>query len=83
MNRKKLKQKLDELGVRDTSYSLVGDLLPGRMVLYNSYHEWQVFLFDERGNRDQEKNFTSESEACEYLLKRLKSAKDIEDKYLK
>lgn len=52
------------------------------MVIYHSYHEWQVFYFDERGNRNQERFFQSEKEACEYLFKELKDAKEIEDKYL-
>ena len=83
MNKQQLKKNLDQLGIRETSYSLEGDLIPGRMIIFNSYNEWQVFLFDERGNRDQERVFSSESDACYYLFKRLKSAKEIEDKYLK
>lgn len=83
MNRIELKEKLDNLGVRETSYSLYDDLMPGRIVLYHSYHEWQVFYFDERGGRNDEKIFTSEEEACKYIYKLLKEAKEIEDKYLK
>ena len=83
MDRKELKQKLDELGVNENYYSLQGELLPDRTVLYHSYHEWQVFYFDERGNKDRLEVFSTENEACQYIYEQLKKEKEIEDKYLK
>lgn len=72
MDRNELKKKLDELKVRSTQYSLDGELLPDRIVLYQSYDDWNVFYFDERGNRDSEKTFNSESDACFYIYKEFK-----------
>jgi hypothetical protein len=62
-----LKEKLDNLAVNENLYSLNGNLLPDRVILYNSYDKWLVFYFDERGNRDEEQNFNSENEACQYI----------------
>jgi len=73
MNRDELKHQLYELKVRSTEYSLDGELLPDRMVLYNSYNDWIVFYLDERGNRNDEKKIDSESEACNYIYKEFKS----------
>jgi hypothetical protein len=67
MNTNELRIKLDKLGINPNFYSLDGELLPDRIVLYNLYSEWQVFYFDERGNRDNEKIFNSEQKACEYI----------------
>jgi hypothetical protein len=54
MNKSELKEKLDLLGINENLYSLSGALLPDRVILYNSYDEWLVFYFDERGNRNDE-----------------------------
>lgn len=83
MNKNKLKQELDKLGIDENYYSLEGELIPDRTVLYQSYHEWQVFYFDERGNKDQIKVFNSEEDACKYIYEQLKEEKEIENKYLK
>ena len=45
------------------------------------YGIWEVFYFDERGNRDNEKVFPSENEACEYIFENFKEQKAIEKKY--
>lgn len=67
MNRAELKRRLDELQVNPRFYSLEGEMLPDRMVLYHSYDKWIVFYFSERGNRENERIFSSEEEACSYL----------------
>ena len=67
MNREELKNKLDELGVYAGFYSLEGELLPDRIVLYHNYAKFEVSYFDERGNRDNERVFFSESDACNYI----------------
>jgi hypothetical protein len=64
MNRKELKLKLDEMGIDSNSYSLNGDLLPDRIVLYHSYSKWEVFYFNERGSREGVTFFDSEDAAC-------------------
>jgi hypothetical protein len=81
MNREELKHKLDELNVYPGFYSLEGELLPDRIVLYHNYVKWEVFYFDERGNRDMEKVFFSESDACNYIYEYFKKQKEIEKKY--
>jgi hypothetical protein len=78
MKKIELKNKLDELNVYPRFYSLEGDLLPDRIVLYHNYNKWQVFYFDERGNRDKEKIFSTESEACEYIYEYFKKQIEIE-----
>lgn len=78
MNRKELKQKLDELKVYPGFYSLDGELLPDRIVLYYNYAKWEVFYFDERGNRDKENLFFSESDACNYIYEYFKKQREIE-----
>jgi len=81
MNREELRRKLDELNVYPGFYSLEGELLPDRIVLYQNYAKWEVFYFDERGNRDNEKVFFSESEACNYIYEHFTTQKEIEKKY--
>lgn len=66
MNRAELKTKLDILGINENFYSLDGLSLSDRIVLYHSYNDWNVFHFDERGNRNNEVTFSSE-EACQYI----------------
>ncbi len=81
MNKLELKEKLNELGIDENQYSLEGELLTDRIVLYHSYHEWRVFYFDERGNEDQKVIFNSEEDACKYIYKEFKEMKEIRDKY--
>lgn len=81
MNKIELKKKLDLLRVNSHRYSLDGELLADKIILYNSYHKWEVFYLDERGGRNNEKIFYSENEACEYIYKLFKESKAIQDKY--
>ncbi len=83
MNKKDLQIKLDLLGVASQAYSLEGELVPDNIILYNSYNKWEVFYLDERGDRNDEKVFNSENEACEHIYKLFIESKKIEDKYLK
>jgi len=81
MNREELKLELKALGVTDKEYNLAGNLISDSIILYNSYDEWQVFYFDERGVRNNEKIFGSECEACWYIFKLFREAKAIEKKF--
>jgi len=72
MNRIELKNRLDELKIQSCYYSLKGEILPDRIVLYQNYAKWEVFYFDERGNRDNEKVFCSEDDACNYIYEYFK-----------
>lgn len=69
---------MGKLGVTATEYNLKGDLVPDNIILYNSYKEWQVFYFDERGGKNDKKVFKSECEACWYIFKLFRESKAIE-----
>jgi hypothetical protein len=81
MNRKELIYNLKLLGINPKQYSLFGDLIPDTIVLFQNYHRWEVFYLDERGNRDNEKIFNSENDACLYIYKIFHNSKDIEEKF--
>lgn len=68
-----LKRELDKLGVDPLYYSLDGDLRNDAIILYESYDTWIVFYY-ERGNRDSEKTFNSESDACQHILNLFRSS---------
>lgn len=80
MNIKELEQALSNMHVPVEFYSLNGDILPDRIVLLKNYFKWEVFYFDERGNRDQEKIFSSEEEACDYIFQYFEKQKGIDNK---
>jgi hypothetical protein len=80
MDKKELIAKLNILGVDSNLYSLDGELNPDCIILYNSYNDWTVFYLDERGVRNDEKIFHSESKAYEYIYKLFKESKDLEKK---
>ncbi len=67
MNREELKYELIKLNVNKSYYSLDGELNPDSIVLYENYKIWEVFYFDEKGDRNDCKFFTSEDLACEYI----------------
>lgn len=81
MTKEELKAELQKLGVTDKEYNLYGNLVTDSIILYHSYNEWQVFYFDERGGRNNEKIFESEGEACCYIFKLFREAKAIEKKF--
>ena len=81
MTKGDLKEKLDLLGINPFNYSLDGELKFDAIVLYGSYNNWEVFYFDERGKKDQEKKFWSESDACDYMYKLFRDAKEIQEKF--
>ena len=81
MNKVGLKNRLEVLNTYSGFYSLEGELLPDRIVLYQNHDRWEVFYFDERGNRDQEKVFYSESDACQYIYEYFRRQKETENKY--
>ncbi|MBD1362336.1 hypothetical protein IDJ77_00815 [Mucilaginibacter sp. ZT4R22] len=78
MNRIELKEELDKLSVYPGFYSLYDELLPDRIVLYHNYSKWEVFYFDERGNRNDEVVFPTEGDACNYIYGLFIRKKEIE-----
>lgn len=81
MNKEALKLKLDLLGVNPIQYSLNGELKLDSIILFYSNTVWEVFYQDERGGKNDQKRFASESDACEYIFKIFKDAKAIESKF--
>ncbi len=71
MDKKQLKLTLEDMRIPTQFYSLDGELLPDRVVMDCIYGKWIVFYFDERGNREREKEFLTEEQACEHVLKTL------------
>lgn len=67
MNRLELFRLFEKEGVSPNRYSLYGELLPDRIVLYENYDRWEVFYFDERGKKNILKVCRSEESACEYI----------------
>ena len=45
MHRKELIKILEQEGIPSCWYSLYGELLPDRIVLYENYGKWEVFYF--------------------------------------
>lgn len=81
MNRENLKEELNKIGVPWECYSLYGDLIFDCIVLYKNYEIWEVFYYDERGIRVDEKRFNSETAACEYILKLFKDTLQLQSKF--
>lgn len=82
--------KLKELGIPEDRYFLHGlygstndDDKLSLTIRKGAYSvEYEVY-FKERGEKHSTRIFTSENEACQYLYKRLKENKEIEDKHSK
>jgi len=90
MTLQELSIKLQELGVPEDRYYLHGlygstsddDKLSVTMRKGTYFLEYEVY-FKERGEKHSTRIFTNEDEACQYLYKRLKENKEIEDRYSK
>ncbi|MFZ4863248.1 hypothetical protein ACL9RF_13815 [Sphingobacterium sp. Mn56C] len=90
MTLQELSIKLKELGVPEDRYYLQGLYgstsdddklsLTIRKGIYSV--EYEVY-FKEWGEKHSTRIFTNEDEACQYLYKRLKENKEIEDRYSK
>lgn len=57
---------LERVGIRPDAYSLEGGLPDDRYCIERRGSTWYVY-YAERGNRNAERLFTTEEEACEYL----------------
>lgn len=69
MKIKQLEERLDEMGISKSSYSINSDLSTDTFILNEIYGKWEYFYFDEKGNKLGYKTFETEDEACEYLIK--------------
>ena len=81
MDIKELKVELDILMVNPNHYSLNGDIKPDAVILFHNYYKWRVYYFDERGGKNDEHEFNSQEDACQYIHKLFREMKDIEDKF--
>ncbi|MGV0829353.1 hypothetical protein F0358_05040 [Empedobacter brevis] len=81
MNIKDLKNRLLILHIPENEYSLDGSLKPDSIILYKNYRKWEVFYLDERGTKNNERNFDSESDACLYIYKLFVDSKKIKQKF--
>ncbi|MGN6568265.1 MAG: hypothetical protein ACTHJ0_09945 [Flavipsychrobacter sp.] len=81
MHAEQLKEELNKIGIPWERYSLNGDLVFDSIVLYKNYMIWEVFYYDERGVRIDEKTFDSETSACEYILKLFKDTLQLQIKF--
>jgi hypothetical protein len=61
---------LEERDIRERSYSLESGTAEDRYCIERSRGGWAVYYF-ERGNRNDEKWFGTEDEACDELLNRI------------
>jgi hypothetical protein len=79
MNRKELKSNLDELGIREDSYSLYGGVDILKAILEWGI-KWRIHEIDERGNDHNIAFFDTETEACEYFYGMMKKNKEREER---
>lgn len=90
MTLQELHFQLKELGISEDRYYLHGlygsssDDNKFSLVKRKGYYslEYEVY-FKDRGEKQSSRIFTNEDEACQYLYKRLKENKEIEDKFSK
>ena len=67
MNTSELKSMLNEMKIDPEFYSLTGGLPLEALCIEDADGKWSVY-YSERGARQGEKTFATESEACEYFL---------------
>lgn len=73
MKKNELEKKLKKLKIPNDAYKLDGKAYgrdDERLCLDYENGEWQVY-FIERGNRTTDKRFSTEDEACQYILNEL------------
>lgn len=75
MNIFDLQNELNKLGIPKSWYSINEGLKSDAHILQEIYGKWHYYYFDERGNRENEKIFENESQACDYIYKKLKESK--------
>lgn len=75
-----IKEKLVELQVDSTYYSLNEGLKSDALILNIFHNNWEVFYMDEKGSKHDELIFNNENEACEYIYNRFKIIKLIKER---
>ena len=81
MNKRELKKQLKNLNVPSNYCSLNGIELPDRIILSKESGKYIVYYFSERGNRTDEKYFSVEAEACQYIYDHMVDRKNLLDSF--
>lgn len=71
MTREELVKFLEKRRIPSDWYSLYGELLPDRIIMYENYKKWEVFYLDERGGRKMLRTCRSEEDACVFVYQQL------------
>ncbi|NLK78583.1 MAG: hypothetical protein GX284_12950 [Clostridiales bacterium] len=71
MTIKELEQELEQIGVPKDLYSIMIGGLPNEKLCIVREGKWQVY-YSERGNKSGLKVFETETEACEFFLRKMK-----------
>lgn len=66
-----LEKELKKIGIPDNLYSIMIGGLPNEKLCIIKEDKWQVY-YSERGSKTGLKIFNTETEACEYFLRKLK-----------
>lgn len=81
MNQEKLVSKLTSMGIENWEYSFNDITNWDCMVLYESGNEFQVIYVDDKGQQEIKAVFTTESDACDYILQLFKDQKKFKNTY--
>lgn len=81
MTKGELEKALIAQSIHLERYSLNGESKLDAIILYDLKVKWEVFYLDERGGRNQEKVFSSENDACQYILRLLLNALEVQQKF--
>ena len=71
-----LQKELNKLGVSQDLYSLMIGGFPNEILCIVKEESWQVF-YSERGHKSGLKIFDTETEACEFFLRKMKRYSNI------
>lgn len=71
MNVIELEKELNQMEVSDNLYSIMIGGLPNEKLCIVKEDKWQVY-YSERGRKSGLKIFETESEACEFFLRKMK-----------
>ena len=66
-----LESELEQMGVPSDFYSIMIGGLPNEKLCIVREDKWKVY-YSERGSKDGLKTFETETEACEYFLRKMK-----------
>lgn len=81
MNKEKLVSKLTSMSIENWEYSFNDITNWDCTVLYESGNEFQVIYVDDKGQQEIKAVFTTESDACDYILQLFKDQKKFKNTY--